>query len=179
MSCDLNYRARLWSPQEAQKVMIPYMEYVDVLIANEEDIVKVLGIGVKGLNLKTGELNRDEYLEAVRMIHEKFGFEAIGITLRESISANFNRWSALLYEDGNALFSRVYDVHIIDRVGAGDCFAAGLIYSHIKGFPMREKLEFAVAASALKHTMPGDFSILSEDEVLKLVGGAVSGRVER
>ncbi len=179
VSCDLNYRAKLWSAEEAQKVMIPFMKYVDVLIANEEDIVKVLGMKVEGLDLKTGEINREGYVAVAEEMARRFGFKVIGITLRESLSASVNMWSALVYEQGQAYFSKRYKVHIVDRVGAGDSFAGGLIYACLKDLSPQEKVEFAVAASCLKHTIPGDFAVLNEEEVAKLAGGVTSGRVER
>lgn len=179
VSCDLNYRARLWSKEEAQKVMIPFMEYVDVLIANEEDIEKVLGIPVEGLDLKTGKLNREAYTKVAEEISKKYGFKTIGITLRESVSATVNYWSVMVYENGKPHFSTRYEIHIVDRVGAGDSFAGALIYGSLMGFEPQKKAEFAAAASCLKHTIPGDFAVLSVEEIEKLASGATSGRVER
>lgn len=179
VSCDLNYRAKLWTPEEARKVMEPYMEYVDVLIANEEDMAKVLGIEIQGLDLKTGRLNRESYVKAVEELVNRHDFEVVGITLRESYSANVNGWSAMLWEGGEVYFSKRYEVHIVDRVGAGDAFAGGLIYGLLAGKKPQEKLEFAVAASCMKHSIPGDFSILTNEEIEKLASGTTSGRVER
>ncbi len=180
VSCDLNYRAKLWSKEEAQRVMIPFMEYVNVLIANEEDIEKVLGIPVEGLDLKTGKIVREAYVKVAEEISKKYNFDTIGVTLRESLSATVNYWSVMIFEGGKPYFSNRYEIHyIVDRVGAGDCFAGGLIYATLKGYDPQRKAEFAGAASCLKHTIPGDFSSLSEDEVEKLAGGATSGRVER
>ncbi|MCS7232699.1 MAG: sugar kinase [Synergistetes bacterium] len=180
VSCDLNYRAKLWSKEEAQRVMIPFMEYVDVLIANEEDMEKVLGMHIEGLDLKTGKIIREAYVKVAEEIASKYKLETVGITLRESLSATVNFWSVMIFENGKPYFSNRYEIHyIVDRVGAGDCFAGGLIYATLKGYDSQKKAEFAGAASCLKHTIPGDFSCLSEDEVEKLAGGATSGRVER
>ncbi|ACB09232.1 sugar kinase [Thermotoga sp. RQ2] len=179
VSCDLNYRARLWTKEEAQKVMIPFMEYVDVLIANEEDIEKVLGISVEGLDLKTGKLNRESYAKIAEEVTRKYNFKTVGITLRESISATVNYWSVMVFENGQPHFSNRYEIHIVDRVGAGDSFAGALIYGSLMGFDSQKKAEFAAAASCLKHTIPGDFAVLSIEEIEKLASGATSGRVER
>ena len=179
VSCDLNYRSKLWSPEEAQSVMRGYMEYVDLLIGNEEDYEKSLGIETKGLDTSSGRIDRESYLEVAREVEKRFGIKSMAFTLRESISASFNIWSGLLVEGGEAYFSRKYEIHLVDRVGAGDSFSAGLIYATLAGMEPRERIEFAVAASALKHTIPGDFAILSLEEILKLSSGKTSGRVER
>jgi len=179
VSCDLNFRAKLWTKEQAQKFMIPFMEYVDVLIANEEDIEKVLGEKIEGLNLETGEINRKSYEKVAEKLSKKYDFKTVGITLRESISASINNWSVMIHENGKSYFSRKYQINIIDRVGAGDSFAGALIYASLKEFNTEEKAEFAAAASCLKHTIPGDFAILSENEILKLSKGNTSGRVER
>lgn len=179
VSCDLNYRAKLWSSEEAQRVMKPYMEMVDILIANEEDIEKVLGKKIEGLDVRSGKIDRGRYVRAVKELSEEYGFEAIGITLRESRSASINGWSALLWEGGEVYFSKEYEVHVVDRVGAGDAFAGGLIYGFLLGKEGQEKLEFAVAASCLKHSIVGDFAVLTKEEVEKLAAGTTSARVER
>ena len=110
---------------------------------------------------------------------EKFGFKGVAITLRESLSANDNNWSGMLYTDGKAYFSKKYAMHIVDRVGGGDSFGGGLIYSLLSGYDPQKTIEFAVAASCLKHTIEGDYNMVSADEVAKLAGGDASGRVQR
>lgn len=182
ISADLNYRAKLWTTKEAQAVMVPMMEYVDVCIANEEDAEKSLGFRAASTDVESGELNEQGYFELARKLKEKFKFKAVAITLRESYSASRNGWSALLHDDKDCkdpYRSRRYDVRIVDRVGGGDSFAGGLIYGFLKKNNTREALEFAVAASCLKQTIPGDFNLVSADEVEKLAGGSGSGRVER
>ena len=179
VSCDLNYRAKLWSTEEAQEVMSGYMEYIDLLIGNEEDYEKSLGIKTEGLDTNSGKINREAYIKVGKEIEEKFGIKSIAFTLRESISASLNLWSGLLIESSMAHFSRKYEIQIVDRVGAGDSFSGGLIYATLSGMEPQDKIEFAVAASALKHTIPGDFSVISLEEIKKLSSGNISGRVER
>ena len=182
ISADLNFRAKLWSPQEAQSVMIPLMEYVDICIANEEDAEKSLGFKAGKTNVESGELDERGYFEMAKALKEQFKFKAVAITLRESYSASRNGWSALLIDDKDCkqpYRSKRYDIQIVDRVGGGDSFASGLIYGMLKKNNTKDALEFAVAASCLKQTIPGDFNLVSIDEVDKLVKGSGSGRVER
>ncbi len=182
VSADLNYRAKLWSVEEARRVMRPLMEYVDVCIANEEDAEKSLGIAPKGVDVEVGKLDEQAYRELARELKRAFGFEAVAITLRESFSASVNGWSALLVDDRDCregYRSRRYEIQLVDRVGGGDAFAGGLIYGLLTKGDTREALEFAVAASCLKQTIPGDFNLVSLEEVEKLARGAGSGRVER
>lgn len=179
VSCDLNYRKMLWTTQEANETMTQFMEYVDVLIANEEDSAKVFGIKSSETNVDDGHLNRTGYHDVASQLIERFNFETVFITLRESITANDNKWSAMIYQDGKSYFSKKYDLHIVDRVGGGDSFAAGSIYAMLQGFNPQEAIEFAVAASALKHSIEGDFNRVSLDEVKKLVAGDSTGRVQR
>lgn len=179
VSCDLNYRKNLWSKEEAGKVMDGLMHYVDVCIANEEDAADVFGIHSKGTDVTTGKVNHDGYKEVAKEMFDRFGLKRIGITLRESISANDNNWGALLYDGKDYCFSKTYPVHIVDRVGGGDSFGAGLIYSTLNGFDAQKSIEFAVAASCLKHTIEGDFNQVSVKEVETLAGGDGSGRVQR
>ncbi len=179
VSADLNYRKKLWTPEKANKVMSQLMEYVDVAIGNEEDAHKVFGIKAKGSDVTSGELNVEGYKEVANALVERFGFEKVGITLRESLSASDNNWSAMLYDGKNAYLSRKYKIHIVDRVGGGDSFAGGLIYSLMAGKDCQEAIEFAVAASCLKHTVFGDFNLMSTSEVENLAGGDASGRVQR
>jgi 2-dehydro-3-deoxygluconokinase len=152
-------------------------EYIDVCIANEEDAESVFGI--KGAEVHTGVIEHDAYVDVARQLTEKFGFSKVAITLRESISASRNGWSAMLYTDGQAYFSRRYDITIVDRVGGGDSFGAGLIYATLQGHQPQEAIEWAVAASALKHTIPGDYNRVTVSEVETLAGGDASGRVQR
>ncbi len=129
VSCDLNYRKNLWSTDKAKAVMSEFMQYVDVCIANEEDAEKVLGISAKNTDVTAGEINRDGYIEVAKEISETYGCKKIAITLRESYSASVNGWSAMLYADGQAHFSKKYDIQLIDRVGGGDSFVGGLVYA--------------------------------------------------
>ncbi|MEE3494819.1 MAG: sugar kinase [Butyrivibrio sp.] len=179
VSCDLNYRGKLWSKEKAGKVMAEICQYVDVCIANEEDADDVFGIKASSTDVTTGKLNREGYIEVAQKLTERFGFKKVAITLRESISANDNNWSAMLYTDGQAYFSKKYALHIVDRVGGGDSFGGGLIYSCVNGFDPQATIEFAVAASALKHSIEGDFNLVTVDEVNKLAGGDGSGRIQR
>lgn len=178
VSCDLNYRKNLWSPAQAQKVMAELMPHVDVLFANEEDAEKVFGIRAKGSDVASGLLGHDAYVGVAQQLIARFGFKKVAITLRTSRSANDNGWAALLF-DGQAHFSREYDIHIVDRVGGGDSFCAGLIFALLEGQTPAQAIEFATAASCLKHSIEGDFNLVSADEVRALAAGDGSGRVQR
>lgn len=179
VSCDLNYRKKLWTPQEAQAVMKELMQYVDVCIGNEEDAELTLGFKPAHTNVSSGTLNAEDYKSIFQEMQAAYGFKIIASTLRESFSATHNGWSALMY-DGKAFYqSKHYDIEpIIDRVGGGDSFSGALIYGLLHRLP-QAALEFAVAASALKHTIPGDFNQVSIKEVDALAGGDASGRVQR
>lgn len=179
VSCDLNYRKKLWTPEKAKKIMSDLLKYVDVLIANEEDAEKVLGISASNNDITGGKLNTDGYIEVSKKIEKEFGIHTIATTLRESHSASRNGWSALLYKDGKAYFSRKYEIDVINRVGGGDSFGAGLIYGFRSGFDPQKTIEFATGASCLKHTIENDFNLVSVDEVMNLIGGDGSGRVQR
>jgi len=179
ISCDLNYRKKLWTPEKAGRVMSSLMEYVDVCIANEEDAEVVFGIKAENTDVDSGKLSHEGYKRVARTLAEKFGFSKVAITLRTSISANDNKWAGMLYENGEFYFSREYLIHIVDRVGGGDSFGGGLIYASIKGMPPQQVIEFAVAASCLKHTIEFDLNQVTVDEVLSLMGGDSSGRVKR
>lgn len=179
VSCDLNYRKYLWSPEEAQRVMKPLMKYVDVLIANEEDSEKVLGISADDTDITAGKLSVEGYSELARKLTETYGFEKVAITLRESISASINNWSGMLYSAGETYVSKKYQINLVDRVGGGDSFASGLIYAQLNDMDDKMSLEYAVAASCLKQTMEFDFNLSSVEEVLNLMGGDGSGRVVR
>lgn len=179
ISCDLNFRKNLWTSEKAGKVMGELMQYVNVCIANEEDADKVFGIKPDHNDVDSGKLNREGYIDVAKKLSERFGCEKVAITLRESISANDNNWAAMLYDGEKAYFSKKYAVHIVDRVGGGDSFGAGLIYSLLSGYDMQDTIEFAVAASCLKHSIEYDFNRVSVDEVKALVKGGGSGRVQR
>jgi 2-dehydro-3-deoxygluconokinase len=179
VSCDLNYRKNLWSREKAGEVMARLMPFVDLCIANEEDAADVFGIQAKNSDVTAGTISHEGYKEVAKALADRFGFKKVAITLRESISANDNNWAAMYYDGGNCYFSRKYAVRIVDRVGGGDSFGAGLIYANLKGLGPQESIEFAVAASCLKHSIEGDFNQVSVDEVKKLAGGDASGRVQR
>ncbi len=179
ISCDLNYRKKLWTKEEAGKTMAELCKYVDVCIANEEDASDVFGIKAADTDVTKGEVNHEGYKDVATQLAERFGFSRVAITLRESISANDNNWSAMLYDGEEFFFSKKYSMHIVDRVGGGDSFGGGLIYSLLNGYNSREAIEFAVAASCLKHTVEGDYNMVSVDEVKKLAEGDGSGRVQR
>ena len=181
VSCDLNYRKNLWRwGKTAREVLPELVKLTDVLIANEEDVQVALGLEAEG-DVQSGQLDRGQYEKLAGRVRSAYpNLRAIAITLRESISASHNGWSACLHDGQHFLTSHRYDItHIVDRVGAGDCFAAGLIYGMLSGLASQETLEFAVAASCLKHSTPGDFSRLSVAEVDALLREGGSGRVQR
>lgn len=182
VSVDLNFRKKLWSSEKAQKVMTELMQYVDVCIGNEEDAEKVLGFKPGKTDVTSGELELAGYVDIFNQMADKFGFKYIVSSLRESISASNNGWSACIMDGKTREFyhSRKYSITpIVDRVGGGDSFAGGLICGLLDGKDMKSALEFAVAASALKHTIPGDFNLVTRAEVDNLAGGDGSGRVQR
>lgn len=179
VSCDLNFRKKLWSKEKACEVMSELMQYVDVCIANEEDAKDVFGIEAQNTDIEGGKLDREGYVSVAKQLTERFGFKAVAITLRESISANDNDWSGMLYVAQKAFFSKKYSMHIVDRVGGGDSFGAGLIYALTHDMTGQEAIEFAVAASCLKHSIEGDYNLVSVNEVLGLAKGSGSGRVQR
>ena len=179
ISCDLNYRKNLWTPEEAQRIMRPLMQYVDVLIANEEDAEKVLGVKAPDTDVVTGKLSPEGYEQVARSLTETYGFSAVGLTMRGSISASVNEWSGLLYTGGTCYRSPKYTIQLVDRVGGGDSFASGLIYGYLHGFDAQKTLNFAVAASCLKQSIEFDFNLSTVDEVLRLMSGDGSGRVQR
>jgi 2-dehydro-3-deoxygluconokinase len=181
VSVDLNYRKKLWSEGQARKVMAPLMRDVDVVIANEEDLQSVLGVQVPGTDVTSGRLNVEGYRDAAERVTRDFGPPMVAITLRESVSASDNGWSAVLWDSATGTLHRSqrYDVRIVDRIGGGDSFAAGLIYSLLAGRAAEDALRFAVAASALEQTIPGDFNRVTVEEVDRLCGSDASGRVQR
>ena len=179
VSCDLNFRAKLWTGEKARSVMTPLMEYVDVCIGNEEDAQKCLGFTPKA-DVEGGKTEAEGYRDIFRQMTEKFGFKYTAATLRESFSASHNGWKALIYDGKEFYESKRYDIEpIVDRVGGGDSFSGGLIHGLLTMPSMKDALEFAVAASALKHTIPGDVNLVSEAEVQSLAAGNASGRIIR
>jgi len=179
ISCDLNYRKNLWSKEKAGEVMAKLVKSVDVCIANEEDASDVFGIKAKNTDITSGALSHEGYKEVAKTLADRFGFKKVAITLRESLSADDNNWAGMLFDGKDCYFSKKYAVHIVDRVGGGDSFGAGLIYGSLQGWAPQEILEFAVAASCLKHSIEGDYNLVSVDEAKKLAGGDASGRVQR
>lgn len=179
VSLDLNYRAKLWSREEANKAMTELCKYVDICVANEDDAADVFGIKAENTDTTKGKLSTEGYKSVARQLMEKFAFKKVAITLRTSINANRNDWQALLYDGKDFFFSKKYEIWIVDRVGGGDSFTAGLIYSLLSGKSNQEAVEFAVAASCLKHTIEGDFNMVSVAEVEKLASGNASGRIQR
>ena len=179
ISCDLNYRGKLWTREQAREAMTDLCQYVDVCISNEEDAKDVFGIEAAATDITAGELNKEGYKSVAKQLADKFGFEKVAITLRESKSAFDNDWSAMLYDGSSYCFSKLYHLHIIDRIGGGDSFGGGLIYALRKGMDTQAAVEFAVAASALKHAIEGDYNFATIAEVEKLAGGDGSGRVQR
>lgn len=184
VSMDLNYRKKLWKyGKEAHEVMPSLVQMIDVIIANEEDCQKSLGVSMEGIEVESGELSLNHFKELTNKMLELYpSVKAIAITMRESVSADHNNWSAVLNTRKEFLHSKRYEIHnIVDRVGGGDSFAAGMIYGmkELMQNSPQEALEFAVAASCLKHSIPGDFNLVNKEEVLALAGGDGSGRVQR
>ena len=179
ISCDLNYRGKLWTREQARAAMTDLCQYVDVCISNEEDAKDVFGIEAENTDIYGGKLNHEGYKSVAKQLADKFGFEKVAITFRSSISASDNDWAGMLYDGEDYYFSKSYRLHIVDRVGGGDSFGAGLIYSLLTGKSSAQAIEFAVAASALKHSIEGDFNRVSVKEVEKLAKGDGSGRVQR
>ena len=179
ISCDLNYRGKLWSRERAREAMTKLCEYVDVCISNEEDAKDVFGIEAVGSDITGGKIDTEGYKSVAKQLADRFGFKKVAITLRTSISANDNDWQGMLYDGLNYCFSKQYHLHIVDRVGGGDSFGGGLIYALLNDYTSQDAIEFAVAASALKHSIEGDFNRVSVAEVEKLAGGDSSGRVQR
>ena len=168
----MNFRSNLWSPAEAQKTMIPLMQYVDILIGGKMDPEIMLGIGAENDNDKS-------YEELLLILSEKFSLQFLGLSLRESFSADHNDWSGLFFSNNKIYKSKKYQIQIVDRVGAGDAFSAGLIYGIIKGLEPQDTVDFAIAASALAQAFHGDFNLSTIDEIKEVASGDVSGRIKR
>ncbi|MCJ7789260.1 MAG: sugar kinase [Candidatus Atribacteria bacterium] len=179
VSCDLNYRQNLWLSEKAQKIMGEFMQYVDICIANEEDAEKVFGIKADSTDVTTGKLSHKGYISVAKQLVDRFGFKKVAITLRGSISASDNNWAGMLYANGANWFSKNYLIHIVDRVGGGDSFGGALIYALISEYEPQRAIEFAVAASCLKHTIEFDFNQVTVAEIEKLLSGDSSGRMQR
>ena len=181
VSCDLNYRKKLWSREKAGQIMAQLVPYVDVCIANEEDCADVFGIHAEGTDIESGKLDHQAYISVARQLAQKFGCKKVAITLRGSISASENDWAGMLYDAATdtASFSRTYNIKLVDRVGGGDSFGGGLIYALSQGYNDADAINFAVAASCLKQTIEHDFNQVKVDEVLALMNGSGSGRVQR
>ncbi|MDR2109969.1 MAG: sugar kinase [Spirochaetaceae bacterium] len=179
VSADYNYRSKLWDRETARRVMEKLMPQVDIGIGNEEDCEAIFGIHAEGTDYTGGKVDADSYETVARKMVERFGLKCQAITLRESLSANRNGWSAIVHDGNRCYRSQKYTIDVIDRIGAGDSFSGGLIYSLASGQDFSQAVEFAAAASCLKHTIPGDFNLVSENDVLGLMKGNASGRVQR
>ena len=181
VSCDLNYRNKLWSREVAGKCMAQLLPYVDVCIANEEDCKDVFGIEAEGTDITGGKLGYEGYVSVARQMAQRFGCKKVAITLRGSLSANDNDWAGMLYDAAadRAVISPTYHIHIVDRVGGGDSFGGGLIYSLVTGKNAQDAINFAVAASCLKHSIEHDFNLVTVAEVENLAKGNASGRIQR
>ncbi len=179
ISCDLNYRKKLWSTEQANEVMSTLMPYVDVCIANESDAADVFGIHASDTDVEQGKLDGEGYRAVAQKIADRFGCKKVAITLRGSLSASVNEWGGMLYDGKKSYFSSQYTIQIVDRVGGGDSFGAALIHGLMEGYSAQDTIQFAVAASTLKHTIEHDFNLVSLDEVNALAAGNASGRVQR
>lgn len=176
---DLNYRKNLWTTEQARKVMRDLAPQIDVLIGNEDDADKCLGIKPKNTDVTKGSLDKASYIEVAREISETFGCKSVAFTLRKSYSASDNGWAGMLYQNGKTFFSKEYKIHLVDRVGGGDSFASGLIYASLRGYDAQRSIDFAVAASCLKQTIEMDFNLSRVSEIELLANGDASGRVQR
>ncbi|MBQ7545457.1 MAG: sugar kinase [Clostridia bacterium] len=179
VSCDLNYRSKLWTREQAGAVMDRLCRCTDVLFANEEDALRVFGIAAADSDVTAGKLDKSGYMSVARQLRDRFGCGKVAITLRTSLSASDNLWQGLVFDGEEFAFSREHSIRIVDRVGGGDSFAAGLIYALRKQTDAQYAVEFAAAASAFAQTIEGDFNRVTEDEVLRLMRGDASGRVRR
>ncbi len=180
VSADLNFRRKLWSVEKARKEMGDLMQYVDVLFTNEEEVELLFGIKARGTDVHAGKLDEQGYQDVARQLVERFGFTHVSITLRESVSASVNDWSGFLFDGKDFYMSRKYHIDpVVDRIGGGDAFSSGIIYGLLTGQDLQETVEFAAAASCLKHTIHGDFNLVSFDEIMELIRSGGSGRIQR
>lgn len=179
ISCDLNYRKKLWTKEQANQTMSVLMPYVDVLIANEEDAENVFGIKAQNTHVQTGNMSTEAYEDVAKELNKRFNIPYVAITLRTSQSADDNLWSGMVYTKEKAYYAPTYKLHIVDRVGGGDAFSAGLIHSILMNYDPLKAVQFATAASALKHSISGDFNRVTIAEVEALMKGDGSGRVQR
>ena len=180
VSCDLNFRRKLWSPEKARQVMTDLMQYVDVLFTNEEEAETVFGIKARETDVKAGKISSHGYEDVASQLVEKFKLKYVSISLRESLSATSNGWSGMLYDGKRYYTSRKYNIdYIVDRIGGGDAYSSGIIYGLLTEQDLQETVELAAAAGCLKHTVHGDFNLVSFDEILALMGGDGSGRIQR
>ena len=179
ISCDLNYRKKLWSRERANEVMTELCRYVDVCFANESDARDIFGIIASEIDVEKGLIDKVSYATVAKQLAKRFDFQAVCITLRESITTSDNNWSAIMYENGVTCFSKKYPIHIVDRIGGGDSFAAGIIYGRLNHFEAQYTLDFAVAASCLKQTIEGDFNLITAVEVEELLNSNGTGRIQR
>lgn len=181
VSCDLNYRGKLWSPQKAQSIMPKLLKYVDICIANEEDSEKSLGLGTDGSDAEKNQIDKKSYVKIAETIHSLYGCKYIATTFRKSYSASMNGWSAVLYDavKDKSYFSQNYDIQLVDRVGGGDSFAAGLIYAMITKMEDQDAIEFATAASCLKQTIEGDYNRTTVEDILGILKSGGNGRIQR
>ena len=180
VSLDLNFRRKLWSHEKARDVLTGLMDYVTVLFTNEEEVATVFGIEARGTQVRAGKVNERGYEEVAAQLSERFGLDLVSITLRKSLSATVNDWSGMLYDGRKCYASREYHMdYVVDRVGGGDAYSAGIIYGLLTGKDLQWTVDFAAAASCLKHTIHGDFNLVSFNEVLALMEGDASGRIQR
>jgi 2-dehydro-3-deoxygluconokinase len=175
VSCDCNYRSKLWSKDDAGKILTPLMKFVNVLICGKDDPQGIFAVSPK----ETGAAGADLDRHVADLLRRRFELDYVAMTFREGVSASVNRWAALLCHDGGACHSRPYEIEIVDRVGGGDAFAAGLIFGLLSELPPQRAIDFAAAAACLKHSIPGDFNLVSRDEVEQLLAGDSAGRVQR
>jgi 2-dehydro-3-deoxygluconokinase len=180
ISCDLNFRKKLWSVEKAREVMTGLMEYVDVLFTNEEEAETLFGIAGRETDVQGGRINTRGYENVAAQLLNKFGLNYVAISLRESLSATVNNWSGMLYDGSKFYTGRMYHMdYIVDRIGGGDAYSSGIIYGLLTGQDLQQTVEFATAASCLKHTIHGDFNLVTFDEILALMNGDASGRIQR
>jgi 2-dehydro-3-deoxygluconokinase len=180
VSLDLNFRRKLWSLEKARKVLAELMQYVTVLFTNEEEASMIFDIHARDSDVKSGKINKHGYEDVAAQLHERFKLKHVSISLRESISATANNWSGMVFDGNRYYTSRKYEIdYIVDRVGGGDAFSAGIIYGLLTGQDLQQTVEFAAAASCLKHTIHGDFNLATFDETLALMAGDGSGRIQR